>query len=76
MAEILGESVVKPVWASGSRRVQRKSRACDAVIMSYSSIISHLEDLPSENLNTNAANFGGYLLKLKSCDLVLNLLFF
>lgn len=76
LAEILGEAVVRPVRVSGTRWAQHKSRACDALIRSYSVIVSHLENLVTESNAIDTAKFRGYLKKLKSCRFVLNLLFF
>lgn len=76
LAEILGESFVKPVRACGTRWAQHKIRACDALLKSYSVIVSHLENLVSESNTIDTAKFRGYLKKMKSCNFVLNLLYF
>lgn len=69
------ESISKPQKANGARWVQHKARACKAVITSYHSVITHLENQAKDVTGTEKAKIKGYLKTLKSVSFVLNLLF-
>ena len=78
VAEIMTEQVVRPKKANGTRWVQHKHRAVQALLQSYGPIVVHLDNNSSdENKAVPAADrckFKNYKSQLTSLKFVLNLL--
>ena len=75
IAQIMDEKVKKPLKCHGTRGVQHKLHACQALLESYSVIATHLESMvcdPAQDQNKAK----GILKQLTSCKFVLHVIFF
>ena len=76
LADVMGKDILKPARAQGTRWIQHKVNAANAVKMGYAVIVGHLENM-AEDTGTPAkdqAKVRGYLRTIKSFQLVIHLL--
>jgi hypothetical protein len=75
LAEVLDDEVHKPERSHGTRWLAHKARACNTLLKSYNVIVTHIEQLATEN-GKDKSRFKAYHKKLTSLKFVAYLLLF